>query len=65
VGSGEGQETADIQAAADKLRAYDYQGALKSFDEGFANAGSVFNGSEPEYIEANSFAKKHMPKISS
>ena len=51
-----------FKAAADKLRAYDYQGALKSFDEGFANAGNVFNGSEPEYIEANKLREEAYAK---
>ena len=51
-----------FKAAADKLRAYDYQGSLKSFDEGFANAGNVFNGSEPEYIEANKLREEAYAK---
>ena len=34
------------------MKTYDYAGALKTYDEGFANGQNIYNGSEPEYKEA-------------
>ncbi|HQN18221.1 MAG TPA: hypothetical protein PKV86_03740, partial [Syntrophobacteraceae bacterium] len=41
-----------LKTAAEKAKNYDYAGAVKSFDEGFANSQDLFNGTEPEYQEA-------------
>jgi tetratricopeptide (TPR) repeat protein len=41
-----------LKAAGEKVKAYDYAGALKSYDEGFANGQNIYNGTEPEYREA-------------
>ena len=41
-----------LKAAGEKAKAYDYAGALKQYDEGFANGQNIYNGSEPEYKEA-------------
>ena len=34
------------------MKNYDYPGALKQYDEGFANGQNIYNGSEPEYKDA-------------
>ena len=34
------------------MKSYDYAGALKQYDEGFANGQNIYNGTEPEYKEA-------------
>ncbi len=41
-----------LKAAGEKVRAYDYAGALKLYDEGFANGQNLYSGTEPEYKEA-------------
>jgi hypothetical protein len=41
-----------FKAAEEKLKNYDYAGAVKGFEEGFMNAQDLFNGSEPEYTAA-------------
>jgi tetratricopeptide (TPR) repeat protein len=41
-----------LKAAGEKVKNYDYSGALKTYDEGFANGQNIYNGSEPEYKEA-------------
>jgi len=41
-----------LKSAGDKLRSYDYVGALKAFEEGFADSQNIFSGSEPEFKEA-------------
>ncbi len=41
-----------LKAAGEKVKAYDYAGALKAYDEGFANGQNIYNGTEPEYKEA-------------
>ena len=41
-----------LKAAGEKAKAYDYAGALKQYDEGFANGQNIYNGTEPEYKEA-------------
>jgi len=41
-----------LKAAGEKVKNYDYAGALKQYDEGFANGQNIYNGSEPEYKEA-------------
>jgi hypothetical protein len=41
-----------LKAAGEKVKTYDYAGALKQYDEGFANGQNIYNGSEPEYKEA-------------
>ena len=41
-----------LKAAGEKVKNYDYAGALKTYDEGFANGQNLYNGSEPEYKEA-------------
>ena len=41
-----------MKAAGEQVRNYDYAGALKSYDEGFANGQNIYNGAEPEYKEA-------------
>ncbi len=38
--------------AAEKLKNYDYAGAYKGYEEGFANAQNLWSGTEPEYKEA-------------
>ncbi len=46
------RQTGILKAAGEKVRAYDYAGALKQYDEGFANGQNIYNGTEPEYKEA-------------
>ena len=41
-----------LKAGGEKVKNYDYAGALKTYDEGFANGQNIYNGSEPEYKEA-------------
>ena len=41
-----------LKAAGEKVKSYDYAGALKQYDEGFANGQNLYNGTEPEYKEA-------------
>ncbi len=41
-----------LKEAGEKVKHYDYAGALKSYDEGFANSQNIYNGTEPEYKEA-------------
>ena len=41
-----------LKAAGEKVKSYDYAGALKQYDEGFANGQNIYNGTEPEYKEA-------------
>jgi hypothetical protein len=41
-----------LKEAGQKVKNYDYAGALKQYDEGFANGQNIYNGSEPEYKEA-------------
>jgi tetratricopeptide (TPR) repeat protein len=41
-----------LKAAGQKVKNYDYAGALKQYDEGFANGQNLYNGTEPEYKEA-------------
>jgi len=46
------RQIAILKAAGEKVKAYDYTGALKSYEEGFANGQNIYNGTEPEYKEA-------------
>ena len=41
-----------LKSAGDMAKNYDYTGALKAYEEGFANGQNIYNGSEPEYKEA-------------
>ena len=41
-----------LKSAGEKVKNYDYTGALKAYEEGFANSQNIYNGSEPEYKEA-------------
>jgi len=41
-----------LKEAGGKVKNYDYAGALKQYDEGFANGQNIYNGTEPEYREA-------------
>ena len=41
-----------LKEAGQKVKSYDYAGALKQYDEGFANGQNLYNGTEPEYKEA-------------
>ena len=41
-----------LKSAGDMVKNYDYTGALKAYEEGFANGQNIYNGSEPEYKEA-------------
>ncbi|HNQ01924.1 MAG TPA: hypothetical protein PKN59_06500, partial [Syntrophales bacterium] len=45
-------QIAILKSAGEKVKAYDYAGALKLYDEGFANGQNIYNGAEPEYKEA-------------
>ena len=42
-----------LKGANEKVRNYDYAGALKAYDEGFADSQNIYNGREPEYKEAS------------
>ncbi|HET6490517.1 MAG TPA: hypothetical protein VFG28_12240, partial [Syntrophales bacterium] len=46
------RQMAILKDAGEKVRNYDYAGALKRYDEGFANGQNIYNGTEPEYKEA-------------
>lgn len=46
------QQIGLMRVAADKVAQHDYAGALKTYEEAFANSQITFNGSEPEYREA-------------
>ena len=46
------RQIAILKVAGEKVKAYDYAGALKSYEEGFANGQNIYNGTEPEYKEA-------------
>jgi len=41
-----------LKEAGGKVKSYNYAGALKQYDEGFANGQNLYNGTEPEYKEA-------------
>ncbi|MEI7902285.1 MAG: hypothetical protein WCK89_18690, partial [bacterium] len=42
----------DLTAAGDRFKQNDFAGALKLFEQGFANSGNTWNGSEPEFQAA-------------
>ena len=46
------RQIAILKVAGEKVKAYDYAGALKSYEEGFANGQNIYNGTELEYKEA-------------
>jgi tetratricopeptide (TPR) repeat protein len=45
-------QLAMLVSGIEKMKTYEYAGALQRFTEGFANGNNIYNGSEPEYKEA-------------